>query len=73
LADVFILKLAIVTCAFYMGITLLLFAGLMVLVHSKGMVGYALNWRSWGMFFGVVWLVSFNAAWRIVYHPFTPR
>jgi len=37
---VFILKLAIVTCAFYMGITLLLFAGLMVLVHSKGIVGY---------------------------------
>jgi len=47
LADVFILKLTIVTCAFYMGVTLLLFAGLMVLVHSKGMVGYALNWRSW--------------------------
>ncbi len=67
----FILKLAFVTCAFYMGITLLLFAGLMVLVHRIGIVGYSLNWRSLGMLFGLIWLVSFSAAWRIIYHQFT--
>jgi hypothetical protein len=70
---VFILKLAIVTCVFYMGITLLLCAGLMMLVHSKGIVGYALNWRPLGTLFGLIWLVSFSAAWRIVYHQLTAR
>ncbi len=69
----FILKLTIVTCAFYMGITLLLLVGLFAIVHLKGMVGYSLNWRSFGVLFGMIWLVSFSAAWRIVYHQFIVR
>ena len=69
----FILKLTIVTCAFYMGITLLLLVGLFAIVHLKGMVGYTLNWRSFGVLFGMIWLVSFSAAWRIVYHQFIVR
>jgi hypothetical protein len=69
----FILKLTLVTCAFYMGITLLLLVGLLAIIHLKGMVGYTLNWRSFGVLFGLIWLVSFSAAWRIVYHQFTVR
>jgi hypothetical protein len=71
--DMFILKLTLVTCAFYMGITLLLLVGLLAIVHLKGMVGYTLNWRSFGVLFGLIWLVSFSAAWRVVYHQFTVR
>jgi hypothetical protein len=67
----FILKLTLVTCAFYLGITLLLLVGLLAIVHLKGMVGYTLNWRSFGVLFGLIWLVSFSAAWRVVYHQFT--
>ncbi len=69
----FILKLTLVTCTFYMGITLLLLVGLLAIVHLKGMVGYTLNWRSFGVLFDLIWLVSFSAAWRIVYHQFTVR
>jgi hypothetical protein len=71
--EMFILKLTIVTCAFYMGITLLLLVGLFAIVHLKGIVGYTLNWRSFGVLFGMIWLVSFSAAWRIVYHQFIVR
>ena len=71
--DMFILKLTLVTCAFYMGITLLLLVGLLAIVHLKGMVGYTLNWRSFGVLFGLIWLVSLSAAWRVVYHQFTVR
>lgn len=69
----FILKLTLVTCAFYIGITLLLLVGLLAIVHLKGMVGYTLDWRSFGVLFGLIWLVSFSAAWRVVYHQFTVR
>ena len=71
--DMFILKLTLVTCAFYIGITLLLLVGLLAIVHLKGMVGYTLDWRSFGVLFGLIWLVSFSAAWRVVYHQFTVR
>jgi hypothetical protein len=69
----FILRLTLVTCAFYMGIALLLLVGLAAIVHLKGMVGISLNWRSFGVLFGLIWLVSFSAAWRVVYHQFTAR
>jgi hypothetical protein len=61
----FILKLAIVTCAIYMGITLLLLVGGLVIVHWKGMVGYNYNFRAWAILFGLMWFVSFIIAWRI--------
>jgi hypothetical protein len=64
--DMFILKLAIVTCAIYMGITLLLFFGVLALVHLKGGVFYGLNWRTFGPLFGLIWLASFTVAWRFV-------
>lgn len=62
----FILKLAIVTCAIYMGIALLLFFAELALVHLKGGFFYYLNWRTFGLLFGLIWLASFTVAWRIV-------
>jgi len=49
-----------------MGITLLLFFGVLALVHLKGGVMYGLNWRMFGLLFGLIWLASFTVAWRIV-------
>ena len=63
----FIVKLGFVTCAIYMGITLFLGLGLLLLVHFKGSAWYLLNWRSFALLFGFVWLISFSAAWRVVY------
>jgi hypothetical protein len=64
----FILKLAIVTCAIYMGITLLLLVGGLVIGPWKFVVGYNYNLRTWAILFGLMWLVSFIIAWRIVIH-----
>jgi hypothetical protein len=66
LPDMFILKLAILTCAFYIGITVLLLLGGLVVVHWKGMIAYNYNFRAWAILFGLMWFVSFIGAWRIV-------
>ena len=62
----FILKLAIVTCAIYMGITLLLLVGGLVIAPWKGVVGYTYNFRAWAILFGLMWFVSFIISWRLV-------
>jgi hypothetical protein len=62
----FILKLAIVTCAIYMGITLLLLVGGLVIAPWKGVVGYNYNFRAWALLFGLTWVVSFIISWRLV-------
>ena len=62
----FILKLSIVTCAIYIGITLLLLLAVLVVVHWKGMIGFSFNFRAWAIVFGLMWFVSFIIAWRIV-------
>jgi hypothetical protein len=69
----FILRLSIVTCAFYLGITLLLVLGMAMLVHLRGSVWYLFNWRSVGLLFGLIWLLSFGAAWHIVFNQFVTR
>ncbi len=61
-----VMKLALVTCAVYMGITVVLFACEIALVHLQGEIFYSLNWRAFGLLFGLLWLVSFSVAWRIV-------
>jgi len=62
----FILKLSLVTCAIYIGITLLLLLAGLVVVHWKGMIAYNFNFRAWAIVFGLMWFVSFIIAWRIV-------
>jgi hypothetical protein len=69
LPDMFILKLAIFTCAVYMGITVLLLLGGLVVVYWKGMLGYNYDFRFWAILFGLMWFVSFIVAWRIVILP----
>jgi hypothetical protein len=64
--DMFILKLAAVTCVVYLGISLMLFLGGLALVYWKGIVGYSHSFLAWAVLFGLVWLVSFFAAWSIV-------
>jgi hypothetical protein len=62
----FFLKLAAVTCAISIGITVLLFLVVIALVHWQGIVGLSHNFRAWAILFSVVWFASFTLAWRIV-------
>ena len=65
-----IAKLALVTCAFYVGISVLLEAALFGLAFWKGGVLYWINFKAWALIFGLLWLVSFAVAWRIMMVPF---
>ena len=62
----FILKLALATCAIYIGITLLILLAGIVVVHWGGIVGYTYSFRAWAVLFGLMWFASFTLAWRIV-------
>jgi hypothetical protein len=65
-----ITKLALVTCAFYVGISVLLEVVLLALTLWKGGVFYSINFKAWALIFGLLWLVSFALAWRIMMVPF---
>jgi hypothetical protein len=73
---VFFSKLAVLTvltCVFYVGLTVVLEAVLWVVGHSRGLSlfvsakhpGLSLG-VAVGLVFAVVWLISFSAAWWIV-------
>ena len=67
-------KLGLLTCAFYVVLTLLLEAGLWAVIYFKGL-GVVLSGRNsvltlgakFGILFGLTWLISFVVAWSIVY------
>jgi len=59
------LKLACLTCALYIGMTLVLQLVLFVLVRTQGIVGVRMSALRFGILFAFVWLVSFVLAWRI--------
>jgi len=70
----FFLKFGLLTCAFYVGLTIVLEGGLWALVYFKGLFIFidekhpALSLALVpAVIFGVTWLVSFSAAWFIVY------
>jgi len=63
----FILKLAGMTCAFYLGIALLMQAALFGLAIWNGIAGILLVRWMWGAVFAVVWLISFSLAWHFIY------
>ena len=65
-----IAKTALVTCAFYVGISVLLEALLLGVSPWKGGIMYSLNFKVWALWFGVIWLASFALAWRIIVVPF---
>jgi hypothetical protein len=73
-------KLGLLTCAFYVGLTILLEAGLWVVASFWGF-GVLVSGRhpgfnlgvKFGVIFGAIWLISFSAAWWIVYLDFKSR
>lgn len=60
------IKLALLTCAFYLTIAVVLEIAFMVLSAAKGGMMVHGGIRAWGILFGVVWLVSFTGAFYIV-------
>jgi hypothetical protein len=70
----FIFKLGLLTCAFYVALTVLLEAGIWALAHFRGFGMYFAT-RDWfwgvglrlGFIFGTLWAISFGAAWYITY------
>jgi hypothetical protein len=68
-------KLGLLTCLFYVVMTILLEAGLWGMVYFKGFMWFYRGKHpglvlgvSWGAIFWVLWIISFSAAWFIVYH-----
>ena len=77
----YFLKLGLLTCAFYVGLTFLFEAGLLAFAHfTVWGVGYG-GGKQWfwtlglklGFVFGTLWTISFTAAWYIVYHGLKSR
>jgi len=62
-----IIKLAVLTAAFYLGISVLIEATLFGLAAWKGSAGIFLPRWMWATVFAVVWLVSFSLAWHFFY------
>jgi hypothetical protein len=65
-------KLGLLTCVFYVGLTIVLDAVRMLLIHLTPVglridgPGLTLGAKD-GVIFGTLWLISFSAAWWIVY------
>jgi hypothetical protein len=64
-----IVKTALVTCAFYVGMAILLEALLLGVTHWKGSVFFSINFKAWALIFGLIWLASFALAWRVTIVP----
>jgi hypothetical protein len=64
-----ILKLAAVTCAFYLAAAVLMQAAAIALAHLRGEFLVYGTRLSCTVVFGIVWLVSFLLAWRVVITP----
>jgi hypothetical protein len=63
-------KLALVTCAFYLGVNVLLDVAMFGITLRKGGSALYFSSRLVGLlFFGLIWLFSFVLAWRIVLAP----
>ena len=66
-------KLALVTCAFYLGISILLDAAVFGIALWKGSFDVSATKTGWLVFFGLSWLMSFLLSWRIVVGPMLAR
>ena len=65
-------KFALVTCSFYLGITVLLEASVLGIGALKGF-GIVMQRPVLYVGFGLIWLLSFTLAWRIVWTPILSR
>ncbi len=64
-----IIKLALLTCGFYLAVALLMEATLLFVAHWKGQAGlFAPRWV-WTILLGLIWLLSFRLAWHFVIPP----
>ena len=66
-------KLALVTCAFYLGISILLDAAVFGIALWKDSFMVAATKTGWLLFFAFAWLVSFLLSWRVVVGPLVAR
>jgi hypothetical protein len=72
---VFILKLGLLTCAFYAALTLALGTGVWFVIRTRGLMYFipASKHLFWivglqlGIVFGILWIISFGAAWLLTY------
>jgi len=69
----FLLKLAVATCLFYMTMSIALSAGLFLLAYAKGSFGYLLKFWPIAFLFGLIWFGSFAAAWHLIYNETAAR
>ncbi len=58
-------KVALLTCAFYIGLNILLEVGLLGLAQGRGGAGIHFARGGQYILFGILWLISFSLAWRI--------
>jgi hypothetical protein len=66
-------KLALVTCGFYLAISILVDAAVFGMALWKGSFGVSATKSGWLVFFGTAWLISFLLSWRIVFAPLLAR
>lgn len=66
-------KLALVTCVFYLGISILLDAALFGMALWKGSSAISATRSAGLVFFGIAWLISFLLSWRILFAPLLAR
>lgn len=59
-------RIALVTCVFYIGLNILLEVALLALAQRTNIAGIHFARGGQYVFFGVLWLISFSLAWRIV-------
>jgi hypothetical protein len=77
----FFLKLGLLTCAIYVGLTMALEAGIFAVIRTRGGLMYFfpkgthMFWTlglPFGVIFGTLWVISFSVAWWIVYKDLKP-
>jgi hypothetical protein len=61
-----LLRLALLTCAFYLAIAVLAEVGVFVAARIKGSFGYVASPWGWAVWSGVMWLISYSLAWRVI-------
>jgi len=62
----FLLKLSLLTCGFYLGGVALVYGALIGSTQIFGSFSMVLGRSTWAVLFGLLWLASFLLAWRIV-------
>ena len=69
----FLLKLSVLTCLFYLGVTVLMEAAIFLAARVGGGLLYFLHPVPIGFIFGVIWLASFSLAWHITDSQFVAK